>query len=104
MSRLYEALNNITSRVTAEAYVRSGYKESAAQTINAGVTQTFTLDITKSGYTPIALARLQTSITGYTCIVGWNIVDTTLNVYIRNLSSSSQSVKAVADILYVKTS
>lgn len=83
--------------------VSGPYQESASTTVSANANVSINVDITKSGYTPIAPNFLMTNAGADVIVIGWAFNDTTLTIATRNMTSGSKTFKVAYRMLYTPT-
>lgn len=101
--------DGVTSNIQTQLNAKSNALEivrSISKTIKTaiviGSTYSFSIPISKSGYTPIAISCLSLSSTSL-CPVSWTFTNSTATIYCVGLSTlTSQNITCGVDVLYVK--
>lgn len=83
-------------------FVRETFVPSEKVTINSGAVSDTVLDITKEGYTPIAISGVHTSHGGACLIVAQLTSSTQAKVTVRNVHTVAITIAPTAEILFLK--
>ena len=75
---------------------------SSAVSVPASGMAVVNIDITKTGYTPIRVGRVQTDKGATVIIAGYQLTNNTLSVIMRNFSTSAISTVVYYSIIYIK--
>ena len=78
-------------------------KDSSSATVAAGSSANFTIDITKSGYTPLWITGISKSGGGNAdCVISaYYFSGTDVIVTVRNVSTSARTISITATIAYI---
>ena len=102
---LSEALG-ISNESNSSAYtiIETDIKTSSAVSVAASSYATATVDVSKSGYTPLGILQIDKTGTasGYCVPSNWSISSNTASVFLRNTSTSAATVTVSLTILYRK--
>ena len=102
---LSEALG-ISNESNSSAYtiIETDIKTSNAISVAASSYATATVDVSKSGYTPLGILQINKSgsASGYCVPSDWSISGNTASVFLRNTSTSAATVTVSLTILYRK--
>ena len=102
---LSEALG-ISNENNSSAYtiIETDIKTSSAVSVAASSYATATVDVSKSGYTPLGVLQIDKSgaSSGYCVPSNWSISGNTASVFLRNTSTSAATVTVSLTILYRK--
>ena len=98
------ARTSLSSKAVAATWLVRERFWSATTSINASSAVTTTIDVTKSGYTPIGIVGHGMTGTNATWCFAYSRVlsGTTAKVLVRNYSGSAASITSYVDILYRK--
>ena len=99
------ARTSLSSKAVAASWLVRERFWSATTSINRGTAAVTTIDVTKSGYTPICIVgHGVTGTTSTSCqTYRWSLSGTTATVSVRNYNSENNaSVTSYVDILYRK--
>lgn len=98
-----KALNYLGNRMNG--LVATQTKQTTTGTINGNAGLAYTLDMSKSGYTPVGVLQLQNNAGSTVVISGywWSGDGNTLNIFMKNTSSTAQTgIYAIATVAYIK--
>ena len=76
-----------------------------SQSISANTTETWTINVSKTGYTPLGIVAIYKPMTGsaYTVPYSWSLNGNIASVSLRNIhNSNSYTIQPTVDILYLK--